>query len=214
MDSTRSYVKQVYISRNILIDYLKNMGYDCGGFENFSIEDIESMKKYNQLDFKVSNVNTSENCYILYKLDESFKQNVVKRNNIEQYIHEIYEEKILIENNDTLVIVTTEYTNESIHKVLKNIWENQKKFIVILTLANLQINLLKHTFVPKHTKLVDEEKVALYKKYNISDDSQLPQISRFDPVAKSIFLRPGQVCKITRYDKISLMNDYYRICIS
>ena len=190
MDSTRSYVKQVYISRNILIDYLKNMGYDCGGYENFSIEDIEAMKKHNQLDFKVTNVSTSENCYILYKLDESFKQNVVKRNNIEQYIHEVYEEKILIENNDTLVIVTTEYTNESIHKVLKNIWENQKKFIVILTLANLQINLLKHTFVPKHTKLTDEEKVQLYKKYNISEDSQLPQISRFDAAAKSIFLRP------------------------
>ena len=37
MDSTRSYVKQVYISRNILIDYLKNMGYDCGGHVNFGI---------------------------------------------------------------------------------------------------------------------------------------------------------------------------------
>jgi DNA-directed RNA polymerase subunit H (RpoH/RPB5) len=214
MDSTRSYVKQVYISRNILIEYLKNMGYDCKAYENFSIEDVESMKKYNQLDFKVNNVSTNENCYILYKLDESFKQNVVKRNNIEQHIHEVYEEKILIENKDTLVIVTTEYTNESIHKVLKNIWENQKKFIVILTLANLQINLLKHTFVPKHTKMTDEEKSELYKKYNISNDLQLPQISRFDAAAKSIFLRPGQVCKITRYDKISLMNDYYRICIS
>jgi len=214
MDSTRSYVKQIYISRQNLIGYLSKIGFDCASFEQFSIEDIELMKKYNQLNFKVTNAETTESCYVLYKLDDSFKQNVVKRNNIEQCIHEIYDESVNIENNDTLIIVTTDYTQESIHKVLKNIWENQKKFIVILTLANLQINLLKHTFVPKHTKLTDEEKVELYKKYNINDDSQLPQISRFDAAAKSIFLRPGQVCKITRYDKISLMNDYYRICIS
>jgi len=50
-------------------------------------------------------------------------------------------------------------------------------------------------------------------KYNIENDKQLPQISRFDPVAKAILLRPGEVCKIIRYDKISLQNDYYRICV-
>jgi DNA-directed RNA polymerase subunit H (RpoH/RPB5) len=94
------------------------------------------------------------------------------------------------------------------------IWENQKKFVVILTLANLQINLLTHTFVPTHIKLTPTEKNELYKKYNIQNDAQIPEISRFDPVAKSILLRPGEVCKILRYDKISLQNEYYRICIS
>lgn len=214
MDSTRSYVKQIYTSRNNLIGYLSTIGFDCASFEKFSIEDTEIMKKYNQLNFKVTNAETTESCYVLYKLDDSFKQNVVKRNNIEQCIHEIYDESANIENNDTLIIVTTDYTQESIHKVLKNIWETQKKFVVILTLANLQINLLTHTFVPKHIKLSPTEQIDLYKKYNIHNDSQIPEISRFDPVAKSILLRPGEVCKILRYDKISLQNDYYRICIS
>ena len=35
----------------------------------------------------------------------------------------------------------------------------------------------------------------------------------FDPVAKAILMKPGEVCKITRNDKISLENVMYRICV-
>ena len=54
----------------------------------------------------------------------------------------------------------------------------------------------------------------IFKTYNLSNDKQLPEISRFDPVSKVIFLRPGEICEIIRYDKISLMNKYYRVCVS
>ena len=212
MDSNQSYVKQIYTSRMNLIEYLKNMGFECADYEHFSIEEIEVMKKYQQLDFKV--VNNTESCYVMYKLDTSLKQNMVKKNNIEGFINDIFEETIPIEKTDTLVIVTTEYAQDSIHKVIKNMWENQGKFVVMLTLANLQMNILNHSFVPKHIKLKPEEKVEFYKNFNIQSDTQLPEISRFDPVAKIIFLRPGDVCKITRFDKISLTNEFYRICVS
>ena len=32
-------------------------------------------------------------------------------------------------------------------------------------------------------------------------------------VAKVLLLRPGEVCKIQRYDKISFENLYYRVCV-
>ena len=51
------------------------------------------------------------------------------------------------------------------------------------------------------------------KKYNITDKIQFPDISRFDPVARAIGLRPGQLCKITRYSKTAIETFYYRICI-
>jgi len=86
-------------------------------------------------------------------------------------------------------------------------------YINVFKINELQYNLLEHSFVPKHVKLSFLEKKELYLKYNIENDKQLPQISRFDPVAKAILLRPGEVCKIIRYDKISLQNDYYRICV-
>ncbi len=50
-------------------------------------------------------------------------------------------------------------------------------------------------------------------RYNITDKSQFPQISRFDPVAKAICLRPGQVCKIIRPSKTAIETTYYRFCI-
>ena len=213
MDSKQSYIKQIYNSRLNMIEYLKDMGFECSDYENFSIEEIEVMKNHNQLNFKVENEN-SEACYVMYKLDTNLKQNMVKKNNVETFINEIFEENVNIGQNDTLVIITTEYSQDSIHKIIKNIWENESKYVVIMTLANLQFNILKHTFVPKHIKLNEEEKAEFYKKYNIQNDLQIPEISRFDPVAKIIFLRPGDVCKIIRYDKISLMNEFYRICVS
>jgi len=213
MDSKQSYIKQIYNSRLNMIEYLKDMGFECSDYENFSIEEIEVMKNHNQLNFKVENEN-SEACYVMYKLDTNLKQNMVKKNNVETFINEIFEENVNIGQNDTLVIITTEYSQDSIHKIIKNIWENESKYVVIMTLANLQFNILKHTFVPKHIKLNEEEKAEFYKKYNIQNDLQIPEISRFDPVSKIIFLRPGDVCKIIRYDKISLMNEFYRICVS
>jgi DNA-directed RNA polymerase subunit H (RpoH/RPB5) len=196
-----------------MIEYLKNMGFDCSEYENFSIEEVEVMKNHNGLDFKVLK-ESGESCYVMYKLDASLKQKMVMKNNIESFINEIFEENIPIEKNDTLVIITTEYSQDSIHKIIKNIWENEQKYVVIMTLANLQYNILNHTFVPKHIKLNDEEKEEFFKKFNIQHESQLPEISRFDPVAKIIFLRPGDVCKIIRYDKISYTNEYYRLCVS
>jgi DNA-directed RNA polymerase subunit H (RpoH/RPB5) len=212
MDSKQSYIKQVYKSRQHMIEYLKAMDFDCSDYENFSIEEVEVMKNHNQLNFKVEK--GDESCYVMYKLELNLKQNLVKKNNIETFINEIFEENININENDALVIITTEYAQDSVHKVIKNIWENEKKYVVIMSLANLQFNILKHTFVPKHIKLNEEEKAEFYKKYNILDDSQIPEISRFDPVAKIIFLRPGDVCKIIRYDKISYTNEFYRICVS
>ena len=113
-----------------------------------------------------------------------------------------------------MIIVTNDYTQESVNKILKNIWEKESKYIVLFSLSNLQINVLLHSFVPKHIRLTQEQKEEVFQRYNIKNNSQLPEIGRFDPAAKAILLRPGEVCEITRYDKISYMNKFYRICIS
>ena len=50
------------------------------------------------------------------------------------------------------------------------------------------------------------------KRYNIVNDTELPEISRYDPVAQAIGMRPGQICKIIRPSKTAITTDYYRIC--
>ena len=44
------------------------------------------------------------------------------------------------------------------------------------------------------------------------NDTEFPELSRFDPVAQAIGIRPGQVCKITRSSKTAIEAPYYRIC--
>jgi DNA-directed RNA polymerase subunit H (RpoH/RPB5) len=213
MDSTNSYIKQLYTSRNTVISYLKNNEYDCSDYENFCFEEINIMKDTDNLSFMVEN-SLGEKCYVKYEIDLTFKHNVLKKNSIVALKQKIFDgDEPILTKKDTLFIVTTNYSEDSVHSMIKNSWETEGIFIVLFNLAHLQINILKHTYVPKHVKLTDEEADEFYKKYNVNE-TQIPEISRFDPVARALCLRPKQICKITRYDKISYKNDYYRICVS
>ena len=51
------------------------------------------------------------------------------------------------------------------------------------------------------------------KEYNILEESQFPNISRFDPVAVIVAVRPGQVVEIIRSSPTSLTTKYYRLCV-
>ena len=53
----------------------------------------------------------------------------------------------------------------------------------------------------------------LKKKYNISNIYKLPEISRFDPQALTMCLRPGDICKFQRNSATAIKYDYFRICI-
>ena len=60
---------------------------------------------------------------------------------------------------------------------------------------------------------MNESEIKIMKQlYNIKEDSEIPTISRYDPVALAIGMRPGEVCKIERPSKTAIMTNYYRIC--
>jgi DNA-directed RNA polymerase subunit H (RpoH/RPB5) len=67
--------------------------------------------------------------------------------------------------------------------------------------------------VPPHRVLDESEKIAIKNRYNIVNDNEFPELSRFDPVAQAIGIRPGQVCEINRPSKTAISAPYYRICI-
>jgi DNA-directed RNA polymerase subunit H len=96
---------------------------------------------------------------------------------------------------------------------LKHIWEQDGIFIVIENIKRLQYNILNHILVPNHEIMNDKEVEEVMQKYNIKHKIEFPEISRFDPVARVIGLRPGDICKITRPSKTAIKTLYYRICI-
>ena len=67
--------------------------------------------------------------------------------------------------------------------------------------------------VPPHRVLSESEVIEVMKKYNVANKTLFPDISRFDPVARVLGLRPGQLCHITRPSKTAIETSYYRICV-
>lgn len=215
MESKSIYLSKLYKSRTNLIYYLTEMGYDCSSYEYFSMEELDVIQKSNNLDFMV--MKGQEKCYVKYMTEDANTKNPansVKKLNISNIIDGMFTQDGTLTDRDTLVLITNDYSVDSIHKALKNIWELKQIYVVLFDLKQLQLNVLKHRLVPKHVKLTESEKTELYHNLNIEEDRQLPEISRFDPVAKTLFLRPGEVCRITRFDKISYTNEFYRVCVS
>jgi DNA-directed RNA polymerase subunit H (RpoH/RPB5) len=194
---------------------MEKLGYNVNEYSNFSISEVNSMKQNNQLDMlletkdeKVNAENPKKKVYIRYYLTSR-----PASKNIQEMIDDLFVLTETLKKTDTLFIIIKDEPNETLINELKHIWETEGIFIVIENIKRLQFNILKHTLVPEHRVMLDSEINTIVKKYNITDKIQFPDISRFDPVARVICLRPGQVCHIIRSSKTSIKTDYYRICV-
>ena len=119
----------------------------------------------------------------------------------------------ILTKNDTLFVIVKDELNETLINALKHIWETEKIFIVIQPIKRIQFNILEHILVPRHRILSENEKISIKTKYNIINDGQFPIITRFDPVAQAIGIRPGEVCEIIRPSKTAITEPYYRVCL-
>ena len=95
---------------------------------------------------------------------------------------------------------------------MEKIFIKENIYFIIFNLKQLQFNILEHELVPPHRILNNTEENEVRQRYNIQKDSQFPEISRFDPVALSIGLRPHMVCEIIRPSKTAIESKYYRLC--
>jgi len=207
-------ISTVYNSRKNVLELMEKQGYNIEDYSNFSINEVNSMKSNNQLDMLLekkeedSVTKRKNKIYIRYYLGKS-----IRPTNLQEMIDDLFNLEEILKKEDTLFIIIKEEINETLTNELKHIWERDGIFIVIESIKRLQFNILNHTLVPKHAVISESEVIEVMKKYNITDKIQFPDISRFDPVARAIGLRPGQLCKITRYSKTAIETFYYRICI-
>lgn len=74
-------------------------------------------------------------------------------------------------------------------------------------------DITKHSFVPKHSKISEEEKTKILDKFNISIQ-QLPKIFESDPAIKSLSPKIGDVIKITRKSPTNKETIFYRVVIN
>jgi len=207
MTSTSETIQQIYKSRNNLIDILQERNFNVSDYNEFSINEINIMVTNNQLDLLLENTSNSQKIFVKYYLGKSLRPN-----NINDIVEDIFNLETILSKNDELLIIVKDDINDSIKSTLVKIWNEHKIYVSIISIKRLQFNILKHTLVPKHSVLTDDEKIAIKQEYNITNDSKFPEISRFDPIATTIGLKPEQLCEITRPSKTAITSKYYRLC--
>ena len=212
--NSSSIISSLYKSRKTVLQLMNNQGYSTEDYENFSINDVNSMFQNKQLDMllekkeKESGDKINRKMYITYYLAKTLRPQ-----SVQEIIDDLFNLEEVLTKDDTLMIIVKEDMNDTLINLLKHIWEQDGIFIVIQNIKRLQYNILEHNLVPQHRVLNKDEHSNIKEKYNIMDDGQFPEISRFDPVAQVIGVRPGQVCEIIRPSKSAIQSMYYRICV-
>jgi len=208
-------IQTIYNSRKTLLEHLRYQGFDVEDYENFSVNEIYEMSQKSQLDMLVERQENNElkiskkKTYIKYHLAKTLRPE-----KIYEYLEDLFNLEQVLSKDDDLIIVIREEPNETTIKTLKQIWAADKQFVVIWNIKMLQFNVLDHILVPSHIVLNQEEDAKFRIKYNVNNDSELPNISRFSPPAMAIGIRPGQICEIIRPSKTAITTKFYRICSS
>jgi len=202
-----STIISIYNSRKNLLEILEDRGFAVANYSNFSITDVGILTENNQLDMLLENAATNKKIYVKYYVTK-----LIKPQNIYDIVEDLFHLESILEKKDDLMIVIKDEPNDTLLENIKDIWVTEKIYISLVNIKRLQFNILKHSMVPKHTILNENEKEIFMKKYNILNNSQIPDISYFSPVAIVIGLRPNDIVKIERNSRTAIKSDFYRIC--
>ena len=214
MQNSSNIISSIYKARQTIIALMRKLDYNVTDYEHFSVNEVNTMFQNKQMDMLLEKskedprTGRKNKVYILFYLAKA-----IRPANIQEMIDDLFNLEETLTKEDTLLIIAKDEMNDTLMATLKPMWETDKIFIVVQNIKRLQFNIHEHTLVPPHRVISDDERALIKTKYNITDDIQFPDISRFDPVAQAICLRPGQICEITRPSKTAIQSIYYRLCI-
>ena len=213
--STHNKNVQIYKSRQNILNILESIyDYDISDYSGFSFNEVDAMLNNDQLDMLLTHKKSGESkvpiqkTYIKYNIQGSLNSS-----SLNVIIEDLYSLSDTLTKNDSLFIIYEGEPNDSLIKYLKHIYANDDIFVVVYNIKRLQFNILEHELVPKVNIMSDKEVEELKEKYSIDNMKKMPEISRFDPQAQAICLRPGQVCRFIRNSPTSMETPYYRVCV-
>ena len=202
-----STVSKIYKSRVNLLNILGSRGYNVADYNNFGINEIQIMLNKSQLDMLLEKEDGTK-IYVKYHITGKLREN-----HINDYIDDLFNiEEVLGKNDELLILIKDQNINKTLTDFINFVFVKDEYYVNINQIKNYMFNILEHSLVPRHRILSNEEKDSIKKKYYIVNESEFPEISRFDPVAIAIGLRPNQLCEILRSSKTSITTFYYRLC--
>ena len=207
--SNISISNKIFKSRRIILEQLESRGYDTTPYNSFGINELHILNQNNQLDMLIKNNETEQKCYIKYHLTGK-----LTKTNMYEYIEDLFNIENVLTDTDDFIIIIKDKINTTLKSFITNLFFRDNKFISVYNINRYLFNILDHSMVPQHLPIkTKEEKESLEKKFNIVTQKQWPEISRFDPVAQAVGLRPNELCRIFRKSPTSSTSVYYRLCI-
>lgn len=205
-----SMVRKVFTARAILLKQLALLGYTTRMWNEETPAEIDMRIQNKELNFVLEPSGTMNEgaTHIRFHIEKA-----LRHIHINALADEFSEMAGYDRSKDTIVLISKDLPNDSVKSALETVYATKGIYIIVRALQELQFNILEHKLVPKQTKLTTLQTQDLKKQYRIQDvRKQLPGISRFDPAARAIQLRPGQVVKILRPSVNSGFTNYYRVC--
>lgn len=207
MSNNNEFVLKVYKSRKTILNILKDRGYKIDDYNEFTISEIQILINNDQLDMLIYHNENKKKIYIKYYINLK-----IKPKNIYNLAEDIFNLEEILNKDDELIVITKYKLNDSIRDTLETLYRDEQYYINIFNINDYLFNITKHILVPKHVILTDNEKQLIIKKYNINNEKELPEISRFDPVSQALGIRPGELFEITRKSETAIETKYYRLC--
>jgi len=219
--TSNNRVVQIYNSRNTILELLHTKHhYNIDEYKGFSINEIDAMIQSNQLDMLLTHVDSSEKessegtvapykTYVKYYIKSSLNEH-----SLQPIIEDLFILTDTLSTKDMLIVILDGEPNESLQAHLKYKWNHDGIFVVVHNIKRLQFNILEHHLVPSNIRILTAgETDEIIKKYHLKSNKELPEISRFDPMALAICLKPGEICAFDRKSPTALLTEYYRICV-
>jgi DNA-directed RNA polymerase subunit H (RpoH/RPB5) len=211
--TTSARIISINKSRNTILELLEAQDYSVDDYLGFSINEVDAMLANSQLDMLISHKTNGKKIYVKYYFTTKQTTRQIKPQTLDDIIEDLYTIEEILTKNDTLIIIIDDEPNDTILNKMRYLYDHDGIFVVIHNIKRLQFNILNHALVPTMTILDDAETAEMMKKYNLKDKTQIPEISRFDPQALAICMRPGQICGIERESVTALNYKYYRTCV-
>lgn len=189
--------EEVYKSFSTVREMLADRGLDV---TSLLAHDFEALKKLSTVKSIFTIGDASSGIRIIYNLNSKFKFSDVRK---------------LIDDDDskaasTLILITKDKMNTTNSKQINELNPNTEAFEI----GELMFNISHHILVPDHKALRDEDGITkILNMYGLKSRHQLPLITRTDPMARYLGLRPGQLVRITRYSPGAGEYVLYRCCV-
>jgi DNA-directed RNA polymerase subunit H (RpoH/RPB5) len=181
----------------------------------------EMLLSLNKEDFEtdkhVINVQTLKTS-ILYALSKNLRKTII--NELKEKLKDsdnISEFTNKYGGKNNIIIV---FNNESISTAVKSqlnkydkIFQKNGGHLQYFSSQQLMFNPTKHEYVPKHTKLTEDEVKEFMKEYLTRSKLHMHTILQTDAIAKWIGLKHGDIVRIDRYNENSGESFSYRSCI-